>query len=179
MIDPSAQRYRSSEKTRRVSHVIACAAIVLASVQLWSKPKAAEADEDVAQRFVVALNAGNVKDMVSASGYPFVCRNQEWESAKDGSGFVHGKAEDKVFAKKKATEAFFGILVSKVKIESEKAAKNPPSKGNLLADNLKGAAGTWRGLNLFVFQRGFEDVEHIAIIGVDPADHKVRGLYLN
>jgi hypothetical protein len=159
--------------------VVVCIALVLAAVQLWSEPRPVPADVEVAERFVVALNTGNVQGMVSASGYPFVFRSQEWESAKDGSGFVHGRADDKIFAKKKLLETFFGTLVSKVKVESEKAAANPRPKDSLLADNFKEAPGVWRDLSLFVFLRGFGDVEHVAIIGVDSAHHKVRGLYLN
>jgi hypothetical protein len=108
-----------------------------------------------------------------------VFRNQEWESAKDGSGFVHGKADDKSFKSKKARAAFFGTLVSKAKIENEKAASHPPSKDSLLLDNLKGAPAEWQKLNLIVFGRGFGDVEHVAIVGVDSGTHRVRGLYLN
>ncbi|HWY02174.1 MAG TPA: hypothetical protein VNX60_00795 [Candidatus Acidoferrum sp.] len=179
MKDRGALRTRNSEKTQRVRNVVVCIALVLATVQLWSDPRAIPADAQVAERFVVALNAGNVQGMVSASGCPFVFRNQEWESVKDGSGFVHGRADDKIFAMKKLLETFFGTLVSKVKIESEKAAANPRPKDSLLADNLKEAPAAWRDLSLFVFLRGFGDVEHVAIIGVDSAHHKVRGLYLN
>jgi hypothetical protein len=170
---------RASEKERKVRNVVVCAVFVLAAVQLWSQLRAAPSDTDVAEGFVVALNAGNAQAMVSTSGYPFVFRNQEWESARDGSGFVRGKAEDKVLGKKKLLRKFLGGIVGKVKIQSEKAAAIPPPKDSLLADNLKGAPPNWQDLNLFLFFRGSGDVEHVAIIGVDSAHHKVRGLYLN
>jgi hypothetical protein len=166
-------------RIRWVRNVVISAAIVLAAAQLWSAPGTAPADVEVAERFVVALNAGKVQDMASNSSVSFAFRNQEWESAKDGSGFVHGKTDDKLFTKKKLLTSFLGTLVGKVKIESEKAAERPPSKDALLADNLKDAAATWRGLHLFVFLRGSGDVEHVVIVGVDSAHHKVRGLYLN
>ena len=86
----------NSQKIQSVRKVVVCAALVLATAQLWSAPETAPADVEVAQRFVVALNAGKVQDMASNSSVPFAFRNQEWESAKDGSGFVHGKADDKL-----------------------------------------------------------------------------------
>jgi len=153
--------------------------LFVAAVALWSDAKVVPTDVEVAEKFVAALNHGSTEDLVSAAGYPFVFRNQEWESAKDGSGFVHGKSYDKSFAKKKALRTFLKTLVTAVKIENEKAATNPPSKENLLLDNLKGSPAEWQRLNLILFGRGFGDVEHVAIIGVDSATHKVRGLYLN
>jgi len=156
-----------------------CLAVLLVSVPLWSKPAPEVKDVDVAEKFVVALNAGNAQAMASVSRQPFVFRNQEWASANDGSGFVHGKADDKSFKDKESLYQFFQTLVTKTKIEQEKAAVSPPSKDSLLSDNLKGAPVRWRKLTLFVFGRGFGDVEHVAIVGVDPASHKVRGLYLN
>jgi hypothetical protein len=179
MKDRGTLRSMAFHKIRKARNAVVCAALVLATAQLWSAPGTAPADAEVAERFVVALNAGKVQDMVSTSGVPFAFRSQEWESAQDGSGFVHGKAGDKLFTKKKLMATFLGTLVGKVKIESEKAAERPPSKDSLLADNLKDAAATWPGLNLFVFLRGSGDVEHVAIVGVDSAHHKVRGLYLN
>lgn len=154
-------------------------AILLASLPLWSKPAPVLKDVDVAEKFVVALNAGNAQTMASVCGRPFFFRNQEWASATDGSGFVHGKADDQSFKDQQSLYQFFQTLVSKTKIEQEKAAVSPPSKETLLADNLKGAPARWRKLNLFVFGRGFGDVEHVAIVGVDPGTHRVRGLYLN
>jgi hypothetical protein len=174
--DRSSARNRMLGQTKRL---LICVALVAVVPGLWSRPSAVPADVEVAERFVGALNKGDTRDLVSASGCPFVFRNQEWESAKDGSGFVHGKANDQSFDNKKALAAFFSTLVGKVKIENEKAATRPPSKDSLLLDNLKGAPAEWQKLNLIIFGRGFGDVEHVAIVGVDSATHRVRGLYLN
>lgn len=156
-----------------------CGVLLLTALTLCHRADATETDVEVAQRFVVALNQGKVGEMVAMSACPFVFRNQEWESAKDGSGFVRGKADDKTFAKKKELSEFLAKLVEKAKIESETAANSPPPKEDLLKDNLKGSPTSWRRLNLFVFFRGMGDVEHVAIVGVDPNRHRVRGLYLN
>jgi hypothetical protein len=164
---------------RQMKIAVICAALVAVVPDLWSGPRTVPTDVEVAERFVVSLNHGNTRDLVSESECPFVFRNQEWESATDGSGFVHGKADDQSFKNKKALATLFSTLVSKVQIENEKAATRPPSKDSLLLDNLKGAPADWQKLNLILFRRGFGDVEHVAIVGVDSATHRVRGLYLN
>jgi len=176
MTDRSVARNRM---LRLTVNLVICAILSAWSIGVWGRAGVAPTDVEVAEKFVVALNKSNAQEMGSASGCPFVFRNQEWESAKDGSGFVHGKVDDKSFKSKKAIAEFFGTLVSKVKLENEKAAAHPPSKDSLLLDNFKGAPAEWRKLNLVVFGRGFGDVEHVAIVGVDSGTHRVRGLYLN
>lgn len=168
-----------NRRIRQAGPAVLCVFLLAATLDLWCRPKTVPTDVEVAERFVVALNKGSTRDLVSASGCPFVFRNQEWESAKDGSGFVHGKSDDKSFKNKKMLGTFFETLAAKVKIENEKAAANSPSKDSLLLDNLKGAPADWQELNLVLFGRGFGDVEHVAIVGVDSATHRVRGLYLN
>src|ERR1700731_2760745 len=108
MKDRDALRSCSSTKVPRVRNVIVWAALALSAVSVRGEPRAVPEDVDVAERFVVALNTGNVEKLVSASGCPFVFRNQEWESAKDGSGYIHGRSDDKVFAKKKSVRTFLG-----------------------------------------------------------------------
>ncbi len=46
-------------------------AILLVSLPLWSKPAPVLKDVDVAEKFVVALNAGNAQTMASVCGRPF------------------------------------------------------------------------------------------------------------
>jgi hypothetical protein len=164
-------------RTTVLSSLAVFATLLSISAVLWGL--VAPSDTELAEKFVSALNRGDTKGLVADSAYPFVFRNQEWESANDGSGFVHGKAEDRYFRNRSSLEPFLESLVKKVRIESEIAAKNPPSKQALLSDNFKGAPQNWRGLTLVVFTRGFGDVEHVAIVGIDSARHKVRGLYLN
>ncbi len=164
---------------RRTRSVFILAVLFAGAAEVWGHPRAVATDTEVAEKFVVDLNKGNTQELIAVSGVPFVFRNQEWESAKDGSGFVHGRAEDKSFRNRKALAKFLGTLVNKVKIENEKAAATPPSKDTLLSDNLKGSPPDWRKLKVVVFGRGFGDVEHVAIIGVDSTKHLVRGLYLN
>jgi len=159
--------------------LILCTLIIPAAFQLGCRPSRVPKDVAVAERFVASLNAGSLQDMLALSDWPFVFRTQEWQSASDGSGFVHGKANDKTLPDKAQLDTLFRGLLGNVKIEHEKAAENPPSAQTMFMDNLKGAPAGWQGLTVFVFGRGFGDVEHVAIIGVDPTSHRVRGLYLN
>jgi hypothetical protein len=81
-------------------------------------------DSEVAQEFVTALNRGDSRNMVAKSGFPFIFRHQEWESARSGSGFVRGKSEHQKFHSKKPLRSFLESRMKKAKIESQKAASH-------------------------------------------------------
>ena len=132
-----------------------------------------------AEKFLLALNAKDVNAMLAVSGEPFLFRNQEWESAKDGIGFVLGEAKDKILTDKETLKSFFKELITKVEVEETTAAENPPDRSEFLENQLKGSPKRWLQLELYVFRRGFADTEHIALVGVDPQSRKVVALYLN
>lgn len=132
-----------------------------------------------AQRFVVALNDKNVEAMLELAATPFVYRNQQWQSAQDGRGFRLGASSDRVLKDRTTLQSLFRELAATVRIRQSKAAENPPPKPDLLQQYLKGFEAQWSGLDVFVFLRGFGDVEHIAILGVDPDSKTVKALYLN
>jgi len=132
-----------------------------------------------AEKFLLALNAKDVNAMLAVSGEPFLFRNQEWESAQDGIGFVLGEAKDKILTDKETLKSFFKELITKVEVEETTAAENPPDRSEFLENQLKGSPKRWLQLELYVFRRGFADTEHIALVGVDPQSRKVVALYLN
>jgi hypothetical protein len=132
-----------------------------------------------AQRFVVALNDKNVDAMFALAATPFRYHNQEWQSARDGRGFTLGASTDRVLTDAYTLQSLFRQLVGTVRIEQSTAAQNPPPKPDLLRQYLKGFELQWAALDVFVFLRGFGDVEHIAIVGVDPASNTVTAMYLN
>jgi hypothetical protein len=154
-------------------------------ILLWTLPIACAAlrqgggGVDQAQAFIRALDAGNVDAMMASSEEPFYVRTQEWESARDGIGFVLGDPKDEVFVDSPSLKAFLQTLVRKVRVDSATAATNAPPREELLQDQLKGAPITWSRLELYVFRRGVGDVEHVALVGVEPKSGKVVGLYLN
>ena len=132
----------------------------------------------VAGSFVQALNAKNVEGMAGLSVTPFRYRNQPWESAPDGSGFVLGKVEDRVANGPEELRALLQDVSAGVQVEDPAPVQNGPSKPDLLNGPLNGAPLVWSEMNLVLFRRGEGDVEHLAIVGVD-AEGKVTGLYVN
>jgi hypothetical protein len=70
-------------------------------------------------------------------------------------------------------------LTTKLKVTGDTAATNPPARRSLLTTQLKGADQRWSRLELSLFLRGFGDVEHIVLVGVDAVHLKVAALYIN
>ena len=130
-----------------------------------------------AEAFVQALNAGNVKILMAVSADPLLFRNQRWQSASDGIGFVLGEAKDETVRGKKERKAFFRRLVGSVKVK--KPEGSPAALSSFEKEELKGVHERWAGLELVVFTRGFGDIEHIALVGIDPRSGKVAAFYVN
>ena len=70
-------------------------------------------------------------------------------------------------------------LATNVAVVTPEPVVDPPSQSDLLNEPLRGASSAWAELDLVLFRRGEGDVEHIAIVGVEPASGKVLGLYVN
>ncbi len=130
-----------------------------------------------ADAFVGALNAGNVTVLMEVSADPLFFRNQQWQSASDGSGFVLGQVKDETVKGKKQRKAFFRRLVGKVRVKKPEGSSAALS--SFEKEELKGACERWAGLELVVFTRGFGDIEHIALVGIDPQSGKVAAFYVN
>jgi hypothetical protein len=134
---------------------------------------------DQASRFIEALNAKNTGRMAEVAGTPFRFRNQSWQSAPDGGGFVLGEAQERVAEDSGQLDPLLRQLADNVAVETPEPVVDPPSQSDLLSEPLRGASPEWAALNLVLFRRGEGDVEHIAIVGVEPVSGKVVGLYVN
>jgi hypothetical protein len=134
---------------------------------------------DQALRFIQALNARDTGGMAEVSGFPFRFRNQAWETAPDAAGFVLGSAEERVAADAAQLDPLLRELATNVAVVTPEPVVDPPSQSYLLNEPLRGASSAWADLDLVLFRRGEGDVEHIAIVGVEPASGKVLGLYVN
>lgn len=132
-----------------------------------------------AVKFLQALNQTNMESMLDAAGTPFYYRNQKWEMAKDGVGFVLGEIKDQTIVDAPALRSLFKELTQGVRVQRTEPAENPPAKEQFFKTELKGLPQPLEGMEYFVFLRGFGDVEHIALVGVDPVSRKVKVLYLN
>jgi hypothetical protein len=151
---------------------------LVACLALCACQSAPAEPERVAGAFIQAVNAKNVERMAALVGTPFRYRNQPWESAPDGSGFVLGKAEDRVATTAEELRAVMREVSADVQVEDQEPVGSPPSKTDLLSGPLNGAPLAWSEMNLVLFRRGEADVEHVAVVGVDAVG-KVIGLYVN
>jgi len=132
-----------------------------------------------AEAFVAALNANDVAAMLAVSATPFLFRTQEWASAPDGTGFVLTAARDTVVRSAAELEAFLRRLAPRVKVEGQTPSTAAAPRDSLLNNQLRNAPTDATQLDLSVFLRGFGDVEHIAIVGVQIASRRVTLLYVN
>ena len=117
--------------------------------------------------------------MVALSRIPFRFTSQASESVRDGSGFGRGAAAEQVAGNSTELDALLQEITTKVHVAEPTPVPDPPSEDELLSDVLRGASPQWTDLTLFVFRRGQGDVEHVAIVGVEPVSGKVASLYVN
>jgi hypothetical protein len=102
-----------------------------------------------------------------------------WQSAPDGGGFVLGNADERVATDAAHLDPLLREVAAKVSVVNADPVVDPPSQSDLLSEPLRGASSPWASLDLVLFRRGEGDVEHIAIVGVEPLSGKVVGLYVN
>lgn len=161
---------------RRSKSAIILAYIFLLAVNTGACTKTEPASTaQVAGKFVISLNHKDMDTLARLSATPLWVRQQEWESAKDGAGFVLGKVNDINLTDQEKIKKYFSDPAKKISVESE---KSEDASLTLLQDELKGSEQVWKGLSIYLFLRGMGDVEHIFVIGVDGKG-KVAAVYLN
>jgi hypothetical protein len=133
----------------------------------------------IAESFVKAVNSKNLPAALSLSGLPLMYRNQEWSDATTGDGFELGQAHDEVFSDQDGLGRFLRKLFRGLEVQETVSNPKGPPKAKFFKVELSGAPREWQALELFVFLRGFGDVEHSVLIGIDPATDRVRGVYTN
>ena len=147
---------------------------ILVQLGACSKPKPVNKAK-VATSFVLAINKNDIKMVVPLAATPLSIRNQEWESAPDGKGFVLGKVQDVKLIDQTHVKSYFLKNIQNIGVEGT----NPTSANlTLLKDELAGIEGKWQELDIYLFLRGIGDVEHIFVLGVN-AKGKVSAIYLN
>ena len=130
---------------------------------------------EVATSFVQAINQNNANMVTSLSAAPLSIRNQEWESALDGKGFVLGKVQDVLLTDQTQVKAYFSENIQKIGVEG---AAPTIATLTLLKDELAGMENKWQGFDIYLFLRGMGDVEHIFVLGIDTKG-KVSAIYFN
>ena len=170
--------HRAHAKALGVGRTIAILALVLGSVNVSCSYSDKRDDVKTAEEFIAALNAHDVETMLRTTMTPFLYQSQEWETAKDGSGFILGRIEEQIANEPGALRSLFVGLFRSVKVEQPKVVENPPSKEIILNDYL-GHSIKWTPLNVYIFLRGAGDVEHIVLVGITPTSHRVVAFYVN
>ena len=146
----------------------------LALVTACSEPKPVNKTE-VATSFVQAINQNDSNKAIQLSAAQLLIRNQEWESAQDGTGFVLGKAQDSLLVNQNQIKAWFSENIGKIDVEGTEPSKVTIE---LFKHELIGIEKTWQGVDIYLFFRGMADVEHIFVVGID-AKGKVAVIYFN
>jgi len=129
---------------------------------------------DVTSRAHKALNSGNLNALADLIDFPLAIRSHEWASMPGSFELI--RPVDKII------EAKTGLLsfpeLGNVKLDSG------PEDGSVIPyedvrENLEGSDYDWSELTIVIYARGFGDVEHIVLLGVDRRSGKVKALYYN
>jgi hypothetical protein len=134
---------------------------------------------EVATRFVQGLNQDNVQVLTDFSELPFYVNSQQWESAKDGDGFVLGKKEQIILGNRKELAAYMHTLTGKLETESVDGQYIPVAEYSRFQEEFRDSSLPWESQDTFLFLRGMGDVEHIVMLGVNRKTNKVGQLYFN
>jgi hypothetical protein len=166
-----------SARTLRLGGVLLILAACTAGEDIaTAQGDAAGGTARIAQQFAEALNDEDVERLVGLTAAPFFFREQGWDLAPDGDGFVRMDAEDRTCPDAAGLRAFLEELVTRVGLEETEPMPVPPDLDDA---HRAGAEPSWQGLEVHAFLRGLGDVEHVAVVGVEPGSGKVRALYVN
>lgn len=162
------------KQSSKLAIIFAHLFILVVSTEACSKT-AHVSPTEVARKFVISLNHKDMESLVGLSATPLWIRQQDWENARDGGGFVLGKVNDVLLTNQSQIKKYFSDPFHKIRVERD--VPNDASL-TLLQDQLRGAEKVWRGLSIHLFLRGMGDVEHNFVVGVDSKG-KIAAVYLN
>lgn len=162
------------KRSSKLAIIFAHSFLLVVSTESCSKTELVSPAE-VARKFVISLNHKDMVTLARLSATPLWVRQQDWESAKDGAGFVLGRANDINLTDQTQIKKYFSDPVKKIAVE-----RDVPSDASLtlLQDQLKSGEKVWGGLSIHLFLRGMGDVEHIFVVGVDDKG-KIAAVYIN
>lgn len=151
---------------------------VLAILLLFSaciKPKPVNKAE-VASSFIQAINQNDTDMIVKLSATPLSIRNQAWEAAPDGKGLLLGKSKDEYLLDKSRIKNYFSENIKKIHVEdiNPTGTTIPP----LIKDELRGVIKRWEGLDVHLYLRSMDNVEHIFVLGINEKG-MVAAIYFN
>ncbi|MFK5915780.1 MAG: hypothetical protein QM484_15545 [Woeseiaceae bacterium] len=130
-----------------------------------------------AQQIRLAINNNDAEKLRTLSALPLMLRNQEWESAQDGYGFVLGVAKHTIISTNDLFNKTIPPFLKSLNIEGEQATTDITL--TMLTSQLGKTINDWADLNLVIFKRGEGDVEHIVIMGLNKKTNKLNAIYIN
>lgn len=158
-----------------LARLVAISAAFLLALAVACTPTDAPSAAAVATKFVAGINRGDVATIVGLCAEPLHVRQQDWESARDGAGFVLGKSRDIYLRDSSQIQRFFADSSNRIAVQAETPH---PVAASRLIDELRGQESTWQGLSIQLFRRGVGDVEHIFAVGINDKS-KVAAIYMN
>ena len=125
----------------------------------------------------LSINNNNIEKFRALSSLPLIIREQEWESANDGTGFILGTAKQSLLSSDDNFNNKISTLLKSLKIEGEKAITDITT--NMFTTELGEQVNTWDDFKLILFKRGEGDVEHIVLMGLNKKTNKLQAIYIN
>jgi len=156
--------------------VTCCAFIVLSCTE---EQAIDNVDAQLAEQFRIAINVNDIKTLANMIQLPFTVNEQLWTTATDGYGFVPGERKITRIDKKDELITFLKVFVPGVGIEGEQANFVSANEYDNFKIELADSIDDWRNLKTYLFLRGYGDVEHIVLLGIQARSHKIKAMYLN
>jgi hypothetical protein len=129
---------------------------------------------------VILRNAINAKDFAFLADFimlPLLVREQEWETADDGYGYVLGAKNTLVANNPEDLNDAFRML-EHVEMLGETSLDQEFTITDFESE-FAGVERHWKSLSLVVFFRGQGDAEHIVVLGLDKKSKKLSAIYFN
>lgn len=126
-----------------------------------------------AKNIRLSINDNNVEYFHSLVSSTLIVREQQWETAKDGIGFILGEVKQVLIQSDAKTASF----LKSIYIEGDKAISDVTL--NMFHNELGAQIKRWEKYKLILFIRGEGDVEHIVLMGLDNKTRKLQALYVN
>lgn len=164
--------------------LLLCAGVILQTAfgfgpaAAQTEAKGDRANRLAAESFVALLNRKNVAELVAKMDDVVHLRIQSW---RDGPprGLHLGDVVDTLASTPEEKRKMAADLVASVRIETVRAVRARMSDDVVFETFLRDAPPDWKALSLTLFVRGRGDVEHTALIGLNRANARIRGIYLN
>ena len=137
----------------------------------------ADSITEAAMKIRFAINTNNAEQLHSLTTLPLTIREQEWESANDGTGFALGNVKLTSIPTNSHFNKLIPPFLQSVQIEGEKPVTDITL--DMFKDELGKHITNWARFKLVLFKRGEGDVEHIVLMGLNKKTNKMEAIYLN